>query len=465
VEGMTLAGKVKADIQTKGKYSDVQAEKYERLPTSGTASLKDFKYTTVDLPAVTMSQATMVFDPRKINIKDVNGTIGKSDFAVNGAILNYIGFIFGDQTIKGEVSFASNFLDLNEFMTDTEETTTVDTASYGVIPIPSDIDFVLKTNVKKALMMDFAITNATGDVIIRNGVANLSGLRFNMLGGAFGLDGTYSTADVKHPKYDVKLKIENVSIKQAASASSLVSTYAPIAGLVNGNFSTDFKLSGELLQDMSPNLKTVDGSGLIKIAQAAVKDSKLISGITSLTNLDNTNEVSLKDVLMSASIDDGKLSVKPFDAKFGNYKTNIAGSTGIDGGIDYTLKMDVPAGKLGTQFNNLISGATGAKSDPNSTIQLPISVGGTYASPKLKLMSTEQTEAAKEAVTEKAKEEGTKAIQDAVKGTKAEEAVNKILGKKSPSDSTETDSTKTTTTEKQVDKAKDAIKGLLKKRK
>jgi hypothetical protein len=464
LDGMTLAGKVKADIETKGKYSDVKAEKYDRLPTSGTASLKDFKYTTTDLPAVTLSQAAMTFDPKKINIKDVNGTIGKSDFAVNGAIMNYIGYIFGDQTIKGEISFASNFLDLNEFMTDTEETTTVDTASYGVIPIPSNIDFVLKTNVKKALMMDFAITNATGDVIIRNGIANLSGLRFNMLGGAFGLDGTYNTADMKHPKYDMKLKIENVSIKQAANASSLVSSYAPIAGLVNGNFSTDFKLSGELLQDMSPNLKTVDGSGIIKIAQAAVKDSKLISGITSLTKLDDTNEVSLKDVLMSAAIDDGKLSVKPFDAKFGNYKTNIAGSTAVDGTIDYTLKMDVPAGKLGTQFNSLVSSATGAKSDPNSTVQLPIAVGGTYANPKVKLTSTEQTEAAKEAVKEKAKEEGTKAIQEAVKGTKAEEAVNKILGKKSTSDSTKTDSTKTTT-EKQVDKAKDAIKGLLKKRK
>ena len=49
VEGMTLAGKVKADIQTKGKYSDLQAEKYDRLPTSGTASLSDFKYTSKDL--------------------------------------------------------------------------------------------------------------------------------------------------------------------------------------------------------------------------------------------------------------------------------------------------------------------------------------------------------------------------------------------------------------------------------
>src|SRR5690606_6954505 len=305
-------------------------------------------------------------------------------------------------------------------------------------------------------------TYAWSQVIISNGVPALSGRSFNLLGGQFVVNGTYNTRDIAHPKYDLGLKIENVSIRQAANASSLVQSYAPIAGLATGNFSTDFKISGELLQNMMPNLTTVNGSGLIKIAQAALKDSKLISGITSLTKLDNTSEVSLKDVLMSASIQNGKLSVKPFDVKFGDYKTTVAGSTGLDGKLDYTLKMDVPAGKLGTQFNNLISQYSGGKSDPNSNIPLSIGIGGAYNNPSFSLVSAEQKEQVKEAVTAAAKEEGTKAIQEAVKGTEAEKVVGKILGK---SDSTKTDSTKTATPAKQLEDARDAIKGLLKKKK
>ena len=462
VEGMTLAGKVKADIQTKGKYSDVKAERYDRLPTSGTASLTNFKYTTTDLPPVSMTQASMVFDPRKIEIKDVNGTVGKSDFRVAGAITNYIGFAFGEETVKGTMTFNSNFLDLNEFMTDGEEVSTADTTSYGVIPIPKNIDFVLKSYVKKAQLMNFNITDATGDVVVKEGVANLSGLRFNMLGGLFVVNGAYNTKDLRHPKYDLGLKIENVSMRQAANASSLVQSYAPIAGLVNGNFSTDFKVSGELLQNMMPNLATVNGAGLIRIAQAALKDSKLISGITSVTKLNDTNEVTLKDVLMSASIDNGRLSVKPFDAKVGDYKATIAGSTGIDGSIDYTLKMDVPAGKLGTQFNSLVSQYTGGKTDPNSNIPLTIGIGRTYNDPSFNLVTAEQKEQVKDAVKSAAKEEGTKAVQEAVKGTEAEKVLNKVLGK---SDSTQTDTTKSATTPQQVEDAKNAIKGLLKKKK
>lgn len=465
VEGMTLAGKVKADIETKGKYSDVQAERYDKLPTSGNASLKDFKYVTKDLPTVTLSQAGMVFDPKKIELQNVNGTIGKSDFNVSGSVLNYLGYVFGkNETIKGVVNFNSNLLDLNEFMSDAEEpAAAADTAALSVIPVPQNIDFLLKSNVKTVKLMNYTMTNASGDVLVKDGVANLSGLKFNMLGGGFVVDGTYNTKDIAHPKYDLGLKIENVSMKEASSASSLVSTYAPIAGMVNGNFSTDFKISGELLKDMMPNMATVNGGGLIKIAQAALKDSKLISGITSLTKLSDANEVTMKDVLMSASIKDGRLSVKPFDVKFGNYKTTVTGSTGIDQSIDYTLKMDVPAGKLGTQLNSFLADKTGAKADPNGNVPVTIGLGGSVTNPSPKLIMDEQKQQVKEAATTVAKEEGTKAIEKAVKGTEAEKIVGTILGK-SDTSKTKSDTTQTQQ-QKQVEDAKSLIKGLLKKKK
>jgi len=462
LEGMTLAGKVKADLQTKGKMSDLNAQRYDKLPTSGSASLKDFKYTSRDLPyAVTLAQAEMSFDPKKIEMKNVTGTIGRSDFTVYGAVSNYIGYVFGkNELLKGSVTFNSNLLDLNEFMTDSgEETTTSDTTSFGVIPIPKNIDFLLKSSIRTVRMMDFTITNASGDIIVKDGIANLSGLSFNMLGGAFTVTGTYNPTDLAHPKYDFGLKIENLSIAQSAASFSLVRTYAPVAGLVNGNFSTDFKISGELLQNMMPNLKTVNGDGLVKIAQAALKESKLVAGITSLTKLDNTSEVTMKDVLMSASIKNGRLSVKPFDVKFGDYKTTVTGSTGIDGSIDYSLKMDVPAGKLGTQFNSFVSQYTGGKTDPNGMIPLTIGLGGTFTSPQPKLLMTEQKQQVQQAVTTAVKQEAEK---------KATELVSGLLNKnQSKPDSVKKDSIAKPEDPKKkaVEEGVKTIQNLLKKKK
>lgn len=448
MEGMTLVGKVKADIHTKGKYSDLQAERYERLPTSGNASMTDFKYTSKDLPyEVTLSQASMVFDPKKVELQKLDGTIGKSDFSVSGSVLNYLGYALGkNETIKGTVNFNSTLLDLNEFMTDTEEPATQeDTASYGVIPVPQNVDFLLKSSIKTVKLMDYTITNAEGDIVVKDGIANLSGIRFNMLGGAFGISGTYNTKDINHPKYDFALKIEGMSIQQAATSFSVVQTYAPIAGLMNGKFSTDFKIDGELGQDMMPKMNTVNGAGLVKVAQASLKGSKFVSGLTSLTKLDDTDEVSLKDVLMSATIDDGRLSVKPFDVAVGSYKTSVSGSTGIDGSIDYSLKMNVPAGKLGSQFQGFINKNTGAN-NPTDVVPVTIALGNTFTDPKFKLVGTEQKQQVKEAATNVAKEEGKKAIQEAVKGTEAEKVVQGLLGGDAKKkDSTATNSNVTTT--------------------
>lgn len=472
VEGMTLLGKLKADVHTKGNYTALEAERYDQLPTSGTASVQDFKYVTDDLPEVSISQASMIFDPRKIALQKMNGTIGKSDFDVTGSVLNYLGYIFGEnETIRGNVNFSSTLFDLNEFMSGEEEAVPEDTSSYSTIPVPENINFVLTSNIKTAKFMDFTITNATGDIIVKDGVANLDGLRFNMLGGNFVLNGTYNTKDLAHPTYDLGVDIENMSIQEAANSFSIVKTFAPIAGLVKGKFSTDFKVDGELLQNMMPNMATVDGSGLIKIAQASLQDSKLISGITSLTKLDNTNDVTLKDVLMSATIDDGRLTVKPFDVAIGEYKTTVTGSTTLDGTIDYNLTMNVPAGKLGTQFNALLSKYSNQKTGPDNTIPVTIALGGKFDDPKPSLVMEEQTAQVKEAVKEAVEEEGTKAIEKAVEGTEAEKIVKGILGtRKDTAQTADTTTAKPATTgeavkEKVEEEAKKKIQNLLKRKK
>lgn len=467
MEGMSLAGQVKADLQTKGKMSDLDAKRYDKLPTSGSATLTNFKYITKDLPPVTLSTADMSFDPKNVNLKQLTGAIGKSDFDVKGSVSNYIGYVFGkNELLKGNVTFNSTLLDMNEFMTESETPSVQDTTGYSVILVPHNVDFVLTSTVKTIKMMDYTMTNAKGDVIVKDGIANLSGLSFDMLGGAFVVNGSYNTKDAKHPKYDLALKVKDLSISQAATSFSIIRTFAPVAGLVNGKFSTDFKLNGELLQNFSPNLTTVNGDGLVNIAQASLKDSKLLSGITSLTKLDNTDEVTMKDVLMSTSIRDGRLSVKPFDVKFGSYKTTVAGSTGIDGSIDYNLKMDVPAGQLGSQLNSFVNKYSGTKTDPNAPIPVTIGLGGTVTKPVPKLLANEQTQQVKDAAKEAVKQEVTK---------KTESLVKDLLNKKDPKKDAKTDTTKAksdttkakskSSTEKAKDEAVNKIQDLLKKKK
>ncbi|CAN5156099.1 hypothetical protein BH09BAC3_BH09BAC3_16960 [soil metagenome] len=464
LEGMTLAGKVKADIQTKGRMSDVTAKRYDKLPTSGTASLRDFKYITKDLPVITLSQADASFNPQQIELSKMNGTIGRSDFAVTGIVTNYIAYVVNNETIRGTVNFNSKMFDLNEFMTDKGTQTTADTTSFGVIPIPKNIDFTMKSSVGTAKMMDYTITDATGDIILKDGIANLSGLKFKMLGGDFVLNGGYNPKDINHPKYNMDVKIESLSIQQAANSFSIIKTYAPIAGLVNGMFSTNFKINGELTKSMMPNLGTVNMDGIVKILEATLSQSKLVSGITSLTKLNNTDKVSLKDVLLSTTIVNGRLSVKPFDVKFGDYTTTVTGSSGLDQSIDYSLKMMVPAGQLGSQLNGFLNQYTGS---PNATDKIPvtIAIGGTFKDPKTSLIASEQKAAIKEAITKVAQEKSQEAAKQILSGKNPEDVLKDVLKVNKPDTAkkpaTDTTKTKTPTVTDQINQ----LQNLLKKKK
>jgi hypothetical protein len=470
VEGMTLAGKIKADLETKGKMSDVDAKRYDKLPTSGTATLTGFKFSSKDLPyAVTVAQSQAVFDPKKIELKNTTGTIGKSDFAVSGAVSNYIAYTFGqNETIKGNLDFNSTLLDLNEFMTEDETAATpaTDTA-FSVIPVPQNIDFILRSSIKTVKMMDYTMTNAAGDVIVKDGVANLSGIKFNMLGGGFVVDGTYDTKDINHPKYNLGLKISELSIQQASSSFTIVKTYAPIAGLVNGNFSTDFHVAGELGKDMMPKMDIVNGAGTIKIAQAALTNSKFVSGLTSLTKLNDTDQVTLKDVLMSAVISNGRFSVKPFDVKLGNYAATISGSSGLDRTVDYNIKMNLPAGRLGSQAQSQLNQLAGT-SNSTSDIPVTIAVGGNVANPTFKLSMAEQKQQVKEAVTKVAEQKTQEAVKQLSEGAKPEDVVKNLL-KVNKQDSVKKDSAtkaqQTQPVQQQVDQLQNKLNNLLKKKK
>jgi flagellar biosynthesis GTPase FlhF len=160
---------------------------------------------------------------------------------------------------------------------------------------------------------------------------------------------------------------------------------------------------------MSPDMSTLDGKGIVAVDDAAVQDSKLVSAITAVSKLNNTNSITLNDVTIRAEIKSGRVFVEPFDVNVGNFKTTLAGSNGIDGSIDYIAKMNVPAGAVGSAVNNAIANLTGVNGAVSSNIMLNLRIGGTYDDPKVSLAGAEAGEStsqsAKAAVAAKVEQE------------------------------------------------------------
>ncbi len=428
LEGTQLAGIIKTDIKTKGKMSDVEAERYAQLPTSGMVQISNLNYVSEDLPqGLQINQAQAKFNPERIALENYQGTVGKSDLRLSGYLSNYLGYALADdQTLRGQLDMKSGKFDLNEWMTDEEGAapTEEDTTTLAVVEVPKNIDFTMNANIAEVLYDDMSLNNMDGQIVVRDGVVRMNDLDFASLGGQFAMNGTYDTRNAERPAFDFNLDIKDLGIRESYQTFNTVQALAPIAQNMDGDLSTRFSIAGLLQSDMSPLLNSISGKGLLDIANAAVEDSKVVGAITAVTKLSNTKTIAIKDTQLQFEIKNGRVFVQPFDVNIGNFKTVIAGSNGIDGSLDYKLKMTVPAGSVGTAVNSAIAKFTGSGSNVSSDILLNLNLGGTYNDPKVGLAGAEAGEGgvkqvAKAAVKEKVAEQKEK-LKDEVDQKKAE---------------------------------------------
>ena len=391
-EDFKIGGIINANINSKGAYADVEKEDYSKLQTTGNLKMQNFSYAEKGAPDFTISNADMNFNPESINLTTLKGNYGKSDFSLNGSLSNYIAYAIDDNAvIKGNMRLTSSLLDINEMMGVSEEETesTEDTTAMEVVLIPKNIDFTFDATAQTIKYDNFEMKNAVGQIKVKDGILTLDPLKVDMLEGTIKMTGLYNSQDEYEPKFDFSLDISQLSIPATFKNVTTVQKFVPIAEKMQGKFSTDFTIKGLLTQEMMPDFKTIYGNGLIKIIGASVKDSKVISGVTSLSKLDNSDEVVLDDVKVQAEIKDGRLSVKPFDVKMGKYIATVDGSTGLEGDIAYNLKMNVPTGGIGQAANSAISNLLGSNVEAvGNSVNLNFNITGTYDDPKVKLGKT-----------------------------------------------------------------------------
>jgi len=113
--------------------------------------------------------------------------------------------------------------------------------------------------------------------------------------------------------------------------------------------------------------------------------TSITSALSSVSSLTNVASATMQKVKMVSEIKDGRLFVKPFKVEFGDYETEVFGSTGIDGSLDYTLALDVPATAVGNQLSGLLSSVSNNSIKVNTDMILDLGLKGTYLKPKVVL--------------------------------------------------------------------------------
>lgn len=402
-EGESYTGKLKADVDINGRMSALDRGDYEAFKAAGTLELMNMIYKTKDLNEdVNITDMIFKFSPQNLSLEKLIAKTGKSDFQMNGKIDNYMGYMFRDELLKGNFTFNSNYLDIDQLMNivpTSEAAPTADASKTEAAPatteptlIPDNIDFLLNTSINTLRYNNMDIKNVKGAVKMKEEVASLDNLTMNTMGGTVGLDGSYDTKDHSKPKINFAYSLKEIDVKQLADNFLTIEKLAPIAKFCKGKISSDFKMKSDLTASMEPIYASLTGLGDFATNTLTISGFKPLEKMGEVLNMNKLSSQTVKDVKAKFQFADGKINVKPFDVNMGKIKTTISGFTSFEQDINYEIKMMIPKEEIPAAMIKTVEQAIAKvnKLAPKLNLVsipdfLPIKVGlgGTVKDPKI----------------------------------------------------------------------------------
>jgi len=440
-----LEGSVNADITLDGRISSLENGRYQEFKAAGFVTAGKVYLSSPQIPQpVEVKSARMEFTPAYIALTGLEMLIGKNDLSANGKLENYLPYFLKENALlRGGLNVSSGHMDLNSLITGLPPAEgTADTTALTIVEIPGNMDLSLQASLKELIYDKYRILNANGLIRVKDKTLYLDGLNLEMLGGGMSLKGMYSTFNPGSPDVDMAFRLSSINVKDAFRTFSTMQAFAPVAGQLKGNISTNLSFKGKLKENMMPELASLSGAGLLLSDILTVENLNTFNVIADVLKIDKLRNPAIEKVNLSFDLVDGIATVKPMDFKLGSYKSVFSGTIGLDQAINFVLNMDIPRSDFGGKANGVLNGMVSEASGKGipvklgETVPVTLLIGGTITDPKItagirqamaglvediKQQAVAQVQQKKEEVVARAKEEAGKWIEQ------ADEQAQKIL--------------------------------------
>ncbi|MDO6760995.1 AsmA-like C-terminal region-containing protein [Tamlana sp. 2_MG-2023] len=480
-----LSGILKAKVNTAFDMNAIDTNAYERIKSNGSVDLTGFEMTSEDfVKPIQISQANLTFNPGTVSLNQFKAKTGETDLNATGTINNLLGFVFSDQTLKGNFDLNSYLFKVNDFMSETQEETeqsTETTTTTEAIKIPAFLDCTINAKANMVVYDNLNLEDVTGTLIIKDEQVTLQNVSSRIFNGKLGLSGNVSTK-TEVPSFNMALDADSFDIAQSFKDLELLRSLAPIAQIFQGKLNTNINISGDLNNNFTPKLNSLTGQALAELLSTQINkdENGLISKLDNAVDFIDFEDININDIKTKLEFANGKVSVSPFDLNYKDIDITVTGAHGFDKTIDYSAVFNVPAKYLGSDINRLIGKIDDSKVD-NMSIPITANITGSYTSPNVKTdltsaaknLSNQLLEIQKEKLLNQGKDEINNLIGDVIGGNKTksdslkqdqskhvEDVLNGLIGSK---ENTDTTSNKTNDSKKVIKNVLDGFLGGKKK--
>jgi hypothetical protein len=379
-----LKGFLKADVTTKFDMNSIEKGNYQNIKNKGNITVSNFKYKGEDVAnPFYIDKASVTFNTNTIVLEEFKAKTGASDLAIQGNLENFYGFLFKNQKLKGNFDLNSNVFKVDDFLAKSETTTEVEKQEKTTsLKIPAFLNITLNANANKVIYDNINLTNVSGNIFIKDETVRLKNLKSSVFGGNIDFDGVVSTKGEKS-KFTMDLNLKELNIADSFSSLDMLSAIAPIAKTIEGKINSTIQVSGDLEDDMTPNLKSISGDLLGQLLNTKVKpnNSKALSLLGSKVDFLDVSKLNLNEVSALFSFNNGAVSVKPFSINYKDIGIQIGGKHGFDNSMNYDITFDVPVKYLGSAVTTALAKLTPKDAAAIKSIPINATLKGSFSTP------------------------------------------------------------------------------------
>ena len=192
-----MSGTLKADVAFSGEIGLLKKRATaQKVKASGTLDLSGLHLSLGDRPVIIDKlNGSLQFNNNDMALSNCSGTIGNSDFVLNGLFKNSVTFLlFENQPIGIEADLQSKYLDVDELFSIAFGNEASGEYQFAISP---NLHLNFNCSVGSLQYRRFKPRHIAGNLLIKNQMAVSRKLSFNAMGGSLTVDGI---VDAKNPK-------------------------------------------------------------------------------------------------------------------------------------------------------------------------------------------------------------------------------------------------------------------------
>ena len=329
------------------------------------------------------------FDEQQLNISDLFLKFNDSDLSFKGYLDNVINYVQVDSDLQGNITFKSDKLNLDDFISE-------DSEGSDVLRIPENINLNVSTTIGALTYSNVPLYNTRGIIEVSDGQLEIRKAKSKLLDGEIELEALYNSKE-DLPQFDSKIEMSEIQFSSAYKHLSSFRTIAPIIKHIEGFFNSTLVFSGNFGQDMLPDLSTLNATGYLETLNSSIKNSETIEKLANKLNINELKNVTLENTKNWFELNNGTFTLKERDLKINGLNSKISGQHQIKGKMNYQLDLEIPralfkstsAGQIadaGFQYLEKEANKLGFKLGQSENINVKVLFGNTISDPTIKVI-------------------------------------------------------------------------------